>query len=852
MDKTVDVLVLGSGAAGLTAALVAAAHGMQVLLCEKDALIGGTTATSGGTCWVPGNHHAKARNADDTLEQAALYLDRETGAPDTDGRRAAFLASAGPAFQFVEENSACKFVLPAAYPDYHPGQEGWMNGGRVLQPMPFDGRLLGRDFALLRPPNPGMMIVGGLMVNRPEAQLLARPWSSRSAAAFTMRVAWRLMRDRLRYPRGTRLLLGNALVASLFLSLRQRGVEIWTDTPLVALNAAGGRIDSAVCSRSGTPVTIHARRAVVLATGGFAASESLRAAIAPHFPVHWSLAANGATGDALTVARAIGASVELDHAAPMFFMPASIVRHRTGPPFPFPHVIADRARPGVIAVDRSGRRFVNEADSYHDVVMAMYAGSTRDTPSAFLVCDRDFIRRYGIGIIRPVWQWLPHYVDGGYVIAAPTIAALAQRLGIPPRALEETIERYNADAKRGDDPAFGKGGNALNRFNGDPDVTPNPCVRPIGAAALFRRADRSCRGRHERRLAHGCILARARRPRCADRRTVCMRQRPGVDHARNLCGRRHHAGPGNHVRLSRDRACARRWRTTVRRCPDTDTGAIAMRWLTLGFLNCAEIAPLELVDVAANAGFASVGIRITGRRLGDPYTPVIGNADAIAEIGARLRERRLRLSNVSAWHLYPEVGIRELTSLVETVARLNGEMILLSCYDADRARFCATVRSYAELAAAHGLKLAFEFVPFSQGRSLDDALDIARAVDRENFGLVIDPLHLARSGSRPEDLAKVPRELFAFAQLCDGPREKPPEVDLATEARTMRLDPGTGGLRMREILDALPKDVELECEFPTTRNLALAPAERARQIRAAAEGFLAEYDRHSSDAGAAS
>jgi len=268
-----------------------------------------------------------------------------------------------------------------------------------------------------------------------------------------------------------------------------------------------------------------------------------------------------------------------------------------------------------------------------------------------------------------------------------------------------------------------------------------------------------------------------------------------------------------------------------------------MRPLTLGFLNCPDVGPLELVDIAADAGFASVGLRITGRRLGDPYASVIGAPAAIDAIRGRLDARKVRLSNLSAYHLYPDVGLRELAPLVDTVAALRGEMILVSCYDADRARFCATVRSYADAAAEHGLRLAIEFVPFSQAKSLADARAIVEAVDRDNFGMIVDPLHLARSGGRPADVATIPPDRWFFAQLCDGLAQTPAGVDLATEARTLRLDPGTGALRMAEILDALPPDLELECEFPTATNLALPPAERARSIRDASERFLRDYGR---------
>lgn len=267
-----------------------------------------------------------------------------------------------------------------------------------------------------------------------------------------------------------------------------------------------------------------------------------------------------------------------------------------------------------------------------------------------------------------------------------------------------------------------------------------------------------------------------------------------------------------------------------------------MRTLTLGFLNCADVTPHDLVDVAAQAGFDSVGLRITGRKVGDPYTRVIGHPDAIADIVARLARHAMRLSNLSAYHLYPDVTLRELVPLLDTAQALGTDTLLASCYDGDRARFCRMLASYADAAAERGLRLALEFVPFSRARSLADALDIVGTVDRENVGLVIDPLHLARSGGSPEDLRRVPAEWFFFGQLCDAARERPEDTDLVTEARLLRREPGAGALPLREILDALPAELELECEFPTAQNMKLPPVARATGIRASALRYLAAYD----------
>ena len=482
-DVVVDVAVFGSGAAGLTAALVAAVHGQRVLLCEKDAVVGGTTATSGGSCWVPCNHHAHARGVDDSIERAAAYLDRVIGVPDMDGRRQAFLDSAPRAFEFLERHSALRFDLPDVYPDYHPDVEGAALRGRTLQPVPFDGRRLGADFALLRFPNRGQMVLGGLMANRPEARHLVRPWSSRKSFAFAVRALVRYAADRARHSRGTRLLLGNALVAPLLLSLRERNVDLWTRAALVALERVDGRVERAIVEREGRRVVVHARRAIVLATGGMSSNARLRGELSPGQPAEWALSTPEATGDGLVAAGRVGAAELASDAVGLFFMPASVMRSDDGSRFAFPHVIADRARPGLIAVDSGGRRFANEAQSYHDFVLAMYANGP--PYRAWLVCDSSSLRRYGLGLVRPVWQWRRWYERAGYLVRSDSIEALATRIGVPPATLAQTVRECNDDARAGVDRQFGKGSNALNRFNGDPAMRPNPCLAPIATSPFF-------------------------------------------------------------------------------------------------------------------------------------------------------------------------------------------------------------------------------------------------------------------------------------------------------------------------------------------------------------------------------
>jgi 3-oxosteroid 1-dehydrogenase len=484
-DQEVDVLVCGSGAAGLSAALVAAQEGQQVLLCEKAAQIGGTTATSGGEIWIPGNRQSRASAPIDTRENAETYLDALIDLPASRSKRIAYLRSAPEAIDYLEQHSEVRFRSVSPHPDYHQHLPGSSKGGRPLASLEFDGRRLGRDFALVRPPMRDFMVLGGMMVSRDDIPPLLNPLASTAAFATATRLVLRYLRDRIRYPRGTRLVMGNALVARMLFSLRQKKVEIITGAAVVALERTDGQVVGAVVQVNGKRQRVRTRKGVILATGGFASDPALRSRYLKDLPVEHSLSFEGATGDGLSVATAIGAAVDTDQITPAYWMPASIMNWPDKRRSIFPH-IRDRARPGLIAVNAGGRRFVNESASYHDFVLAMLAGkgSERAVP-AFLICDRRFIKESGIGLIRPVWQRLQPYIDAGYLITAPTIARLAQRIGVDPAALEGTVARYNADAAEGTDREFGKGSTFYNRHYGDPSHKPNPCLRPIGEGPYF-------------------------------------------------------------------------------------------------------------------------------------------------------------------------------------------------------------------------------------------------------------------------------------------------------------------------------------------------------------------------------
>ena len=486
-DREVDVLVIGAGGAGMTAALVAATEGLRVLLCEKTELVGGTTATSGGAIWVPGTTQSKRTPTPDSVDAARVYLDGEAGAYGAASLREAFYAAGATAIDYLEQKSEVKFRASSPYPDYHPEAPGGAQGGRSLSPLPFDARRLGRDFATVRPPIPEFLVLGGMMVARAEIPHLVRPLRSVAALRTTLRLLGRHARDRLSHPRGTRLVLGNALIARLLYSLKKAGAELWTQAALVDLVKEGDRVVGARVRHAGRDQLIAARRGVVLATGGCGASPKWREQLLGH-PVPHTLTFPGCTGEGLDAALRIGAALDTQHANPFFWMPASTMRWPDGRVATYPH-IRDRPKPGLIAVNAAGRRFVNEANSYQDFVMAMYASNASvPTIPAWLICDRRFIYDYGLGVIHPRKWSIARFVKSGYLVQGRTLRELAQKIGVDADGLEATVATHNRDAATGVDTAFGKGSTALNRYNGDAENKPNPCLRPIRTAPFFALA----------------------------------------------------------------------------------------------------------------------------------------------------------------------------------------------------------------------------------------------------------------------------------------------------------------------------------------------------------------------------
>ena len=480
-DEEYDFVVLGAGAGGMTAALVASIEGMRTLLIEKTSRIGGTTARSSGTVWIADNPEQRRLGITDDADLARTYLEGLADGRSDPALREAFLASGSRMLEYLEQHASIRFQTYRHAPDYRQEFAGAAQGGRPLEPLPFDGRTLGANFDRVGWPIRELMLFGGMMITRGEAAQLLRFATSWDSCMLGARLLLRYAADRLRFRRGTRLVLGNALAARLYSKLLERKVDIWLETNTTRLAVDQGRVVGLDVERDGKPVRLRARRGVVMAGGGFPASPALRARHLPHPVAQYTPAYEGCVGDTLRLALDAGAALGESGTDNALWFPSSVATRKDGSTAVYPHIVLDRAKPGLLAINKAGKRFVNEAVSYHEFVRAMYR-SHQSVPTipATLVCDRRFIWKYGLGMIRPMTPVLKPYIDSGYLLIARSLAELAQQLDVDPAGLAATVRQHNEYAATGIDTEFGKGGNSYDTGNGDAAHHPNPCIGPIG------------------------------------------------------------------------------------------------------------------------------------------------------------------------------------------------------------------------------------------------------------------------------------------------------------------------------------------------------------------------------------
>lgn len=488
LPQSCDLLVIGSGAGGMATAVTAAVLGLDVVVIEKERHFGGTTAWSGGWMWIPRNPLARAAGIEEDEETIRTYLRHELGA-DYDEALVTTLLEQGPRMvSFFQRETAVDFIDGNQIPDFHGKAPGAGSGGRSLCAKPVDGRELGARLKELRPPLEevapfGMNIASGI-------DLRHFLNATRKLPSF-LHVLRRLMRhfaDRVRHGRGLHLVNGNALAARLLKSADDLGVTLRANTAAVELLREKSQITGAVVERDGLQQEIRASRGVVLATGGFPHDTARKAELFAHAPTgleHWSAAPCANTGDGIRLGEAAGGRMEKTLPNAGAWAPVSLVPGPDGAVGRFPHLI-ERAKPGALMVRRNGKRFCNEADSYHDVMQALFAATPPEEPAeCWLICDHAFLRHYGLGRVRPRPFPIAPWLRNGYLRRGASVAELAHVCGIDAAAFSETITLYNRDAALGSDSAFGRGDTLYNRVQGDAEHSPNPCVAPVGPGPFY-------------------------------------------------------------------------------------------------------------------------------------------------------------------------------------------------------------------------------------------------------------------------------------------------------------------------------------------------------------------------------
>lgn len=475
-DHETDLLVVGSGAAGMTAALVAKLEGIDSLILEKSDLIGGSTAVSGGGVWIPNNHLMAEAGIPDSFENAFRYMQNTVGDRTPRKQQEVFLTQAREMLRYLMDRARLPFRMAEGFPDYYPERPGGAVTGRTLCVPVFAGRSIGPKFAQLRDFEAKAARWVPMSLHEYKQFVLFRrtPACFLEAARIIVRTVFGLM-----FRRGY-VGLGRALAAALLGALEKHDVPIRLGTQLRELVLDGGRVTGVVAESAGKTIAIRARKGVMLAAGGFARNAAMREKFLPK-PVStdWTSANEGDTGEVIRTAMAIGAAVDLMDDA---WWGPTIIPPGEPPLF----ILIERAYPGSIIVDSAGQRFVNEAASYIDVVHRTYEqnGKGGVTVPAHLIMDHRFRNTYFLGVLQPGYT-PKRLVQNGFITVAGTLRELAAQSGIDPDGLEQTVVRFNEFARTGRDLDFQRGDSAFDRSYADPTVTPNPSLGPIQTPPFY-------------------------------------------------------------------------------------------------------------------------------------------------------------------------------------------------------------------------------------------------------------------------------------------------------------------------------------------------------------------------------
>jgi 3-oxosteroid 1-dehydrogenase len=470
-DREVDLLVVGSGGGGMTAALVAKSLGLEVLVIEKTELYGGSTARSGGGLWIPNHYLLERDGVEDSLEKARLYMKSTVGERVPQKMQDTYLVEAPGMIEWLRDNTCVQFQRMPGYADYYPERPGGLAAGRSLEPVPLDGKKLGEDLKYLR--KPMAEAPGGLAFTASDYQkigMLTSTWSGK-VAALKAGLLW--IRNMMT---GVRLLtMGQALSGRLRQAMQQADIPLWLNTSFKELVVENERVTGIVAAKDGQPIRIQAIKGVILAAGGFCHNLEMREKYLPApTSTRWTVASPGNTGDAIQAGIKLGAAVDLMEDA--WWGPSS----RPPNEDPFFHV-GERGYPGGLMVNATGQRFVNESAPYIDVVHRIYANHSSETSHipVYFIFDQRYRDKYLFGLFFPGMPIPKRYFENGYIQRAATISGLARQIGVDESELAGTVERFNGFARSGKDLDFQRGESAYDNYYGDPTVQPNPNLAPL-------------------------------------------------------------------------------------------------------------------------------------------------------------------------------------------------------------------------------------------------------------------------------------------------------------------------------------------------------------------------------------
>ena len=470
-DYTTDVLIVGSGGGGMTAALVAKDAGLDVIVIEKSPAYGGSTALSGGGIWVPNNYLLEKNGVLDSLEKARTYLDNTVGDRVSSEFKESYLHNAPKMIDWLRENTELKFLYIPNYADYHPERPGGVAKGRALEVKPFNGRKLKNDLKYLNTlPYDVPLGIGFSIREYHDLGMVMSTWAGKWTAlkAGIRAIIGLIIRYKL-------LTLGGALIGRLRKSMQDFDIPLWLNTPFEDLIIEKDKVIGVIANKEGSEIRIKAERGVILAAGGFPHNLEMREKYHPKpITTDWTSAHSGNTGDAILAGMKHGAAIDLMDDA--WWGPSSI------PPdgLPFFHV-GERGYPGGIMVNKAGKRFTNESASYVVVVHEMYEKHTKEIPHVpcYFIFDSRFKSKYMFGLVFPVMKFPQEYIDSGYIKFADTIEELAEKMDVDRKNLKETVKQFNEFAKTGKDKDFGRGDSAYDNYYGDPKVKPNPNLHPL-------------------------------------------------------------------------------------------------------------------------------------------------------------------------------------------------------------------------------------------------------------------------------------------------------------------------------------------------------------------------------------